>query len=217
MEVCRTCKGPGNGWSLRQTAWKARKKIERMGDGPRWWVDRVRNRRRTRDLSPFLIWLHNGVQLRIGLIRLGNGQHAVWMHSALPRLGFIPLGCRTGGRAWNTWETTAKWKPYTGSEGLEGVGSESDPERSGIGLGRGSLPKGAPCRARQYLVLLLLLWNDIIVCRLEWLISWIASLQCLFFYIQYIKVDIQELGFRISMSTFGFKYQLLGKSSTFWG
>ena len=45
-------------------------------------------------------------------IRLRNGQHALWMHSALPRLGFIPLGCRTGGRAWNTWETTAKWKPY---------------------------------------------------------------------------------------------------------
>ena len=65
---------------------------------------------------------------RVGLIRLGKGQHAVWMHSALPRLGFIPLGCRTGGRAWNTWQTTAKWKPYTGSEGLEGVGSESDPE-----------------------------------------------------------------------------------------
>ena len=34
---------------------------------------------------------------RVGLIRLGKGQHAVWMHSALPRLGSIPLGCGTGG------------------------------------------------------------------------------------------------------------------------
>ena len=45
---------------------------------------------RTRDLSPFLIRVHSAVQPWIGLIRLGNGQHAVWMHSALPRLGFIP-------------------------------------------------------------------------------------------------------------------------------
>ena len=33
---------------------------------------------------------------RVGLIRLGKGQHAMWMHSALPRIGFIPLGCGTG-------------------------------------------------------------------------------------------------------------------------
>ncbi len=108
MEVCTNTRGPGDGWSAAQTAGKAREKCKRMGDGPRWWVDRVRNRRRTRDLAHFLIRLRNGVQLRIGLIRIGNGQHAVWMHSALPRLGFIPLGCRTGGRAWNTWQTTAR-------------------------------------------------------------------------------------------------------------
>ena len=65
---------------------------------------------------------------RVRLIRLGKGQHAVWMHSALPRLGSIPLGCGTGGHD-DCGTNSGEMDAYTGSKGLEGVDSGSNPIR----------------------------------------------------------------------------------------
>ena len=86
-------------------------------------------------------------------IRLGNGQHAVRMHSARPRLGFIALGCGTGGRAWNMWPTTAKWNEMESIlirvQGLKGVGAG---ERPGSVWDVDPSLKGPPAVARLDLV-----------------------------------------------------------------